>query len=91
MFMSSTEYLQLLARRNGYLVRPRGQGNIVLKENNGSDMEINDEHGRQVEPILPTAIFDDFQEANFVHQDESTVGSDVIYRLTAEGRRRGIG
>ena len=94
MFMSITEFLQLLARREGYLRRRRGQGNILLQESDGRDMEITDDQGRQVEPILPTAIFEDFLDAGLVRQDdqdESTVGSDFIYRLTADGRMRGTG
>jgi hypothetical protein len=90
MQISSTEFLRYLAQRNGYLVRRKGQGEITLKESDGRDMVIKDEHGRQVEPVLPTLIFDDFRDANLVRQDSSAPGEDVVYRLTVEGRERGV-
>jgi hypothetical protein len=91
MKIRSTEFFQLLARRGGYLFRPSGQGVVVLKEADGRDMVIKDEHGRQVEPVLPVEIFDDFQDADLVRKDDSAGANGAVYWLTAEGRARGNG
>jgi hypothetical protein len=99
MQMFSTDYLKLIAQNNRYILSkratPRGRlkrDYISIKTNDGRDLVLQTPAGYRHTPVeLPTEILDYLLRVSFVtpHGPPDAEGK-IIYRLTDEGRRRGL-
>ena len=82
MMMSSTQILELLAQRGGYIVWEKAfpRGNLkrdlfVLKEADGADMIVIKD-GAAWQPVLPLETFNDFCERALFVRTVRTTSSD---------------
>jgi len=95
----STEYLKLLAENDCRLVvdpgvppgKPKHEF-VVIKHRDGRNLILRTPSGYVASPVeLHPAIFADFLVESLVERDGSeNAEGRVTYRLTAEGRRRGL-
>jgi hypothetical protein len=98
MYISSTEFLSMLAHYSAHLVEKQASGNsrpedamILVKSNSGSNLEIKGA-GYWAAPLkLPRSIFDDFLKARLIREDPSAgKPGRRVFRLTQDGLQRGL-
>jgi hypothetical protein len=83
--MTSTEILMLLAKKHGaYVLDEIGTGEIVLREADGSDMQLFDDDGRGISPRFPYALIEGLIQQHYVTQDKT---DGRIYRISNDGLR----
>ena len=81
--MSSTEILMLLAKTQGaYVFDDIGTNEIVLRIEDGSDMTLVDDVGRQLSPRFPYAFLEGLIQQSYVTQDKN---DRRIYRNSNDG------
>jgi hypothetical protein len=98
--VGSTDYLKLIAQ-NGCHLRwersvPAGRLNkrdvISIMLDDGRALELSTPQGFRVSPIqVPSEILDQFLRASFVRQHgPAQADGSIIFRLTEDGRQRGL-
>jgi hypothetical protein len=95
MHFGSTDYLELIDKRDCYILFEKGAPSGRLKQDfvslmgqDGRALEMRTPEGYRVCPVqLPREVLDDFIAASFIKQDgpEDAEGR-IIFRLTSDGR-----
>ena len=95
---NTSRILAILSRNKGFLLLERGfpQGDLkgdilIARRSDGTQLTGRDEYGHVVPVPVGQVHLEDFLRASLIalDDDESTVERQV-YRLTAEGARRGL-
>ena len=94
MRLGSSKYLSVLARHGGYIEREAlraadqvAQEVLSLKSGMGEPFQLGAGRSVGLPATLPRHVFEDFLAARWIKQDAA---DPRIYRLTADGRRRGL-
>ena len=94
MRLGSSKYLSVLARHGGYILREASRAAsrvtnevLSLKSDVGEPFLLGADRSAEVPATLPRHVFEDFLAARWIKQDAA---DPRIYRLTADGRRRGL-
>jgi hypothetical protein len=99
MHINSTEFLKLMAENDCYILLERAtpvgrlkRDFISIKSRDGRDFELRTPTGYRACPVqLPRDTLDDYLRASLVSQDgPADAEGSVIYRLTQDGRERGL-
>lgn len=97
--MYSTEFLRLIAKNDCRIVLepafPVGKLKrdfVSIKSRDGRPLSLSNPQGYKVCPVeLPRETLDDFIRASFVEQEgPADDAGSVVYRLSDDGRERGL-
>jgi hypothetical protein len=99
MYISSTEFLSMLAHYGAHLVEKQAaaassrpeEAMILIESDSGSNLEIK-AAGYWAAPLqLPRSIFDDFLKAGLIREDPSACKPGRrVFRLTEDGLQGGL-